>query len=781
MSALLHERLQRERRSVSTDLLTAAAQPRAIRSPSPADTQRPGSSGGPVPVPALGRRKGWGIKEMESTLSTLHKQNFDLKLELFHRREKQTAMEERLAMFEERLEMLEKEKIESTKRNDELVCELEKRDKAVEEAVTIIVALESRVESLLRERETARKFEPDSSPLTRIGSPAQTPGANSAKRTNVTKSEQLNVDEPKSLNRMPSFVSDLSENTQNLRSVYLGTQEPSLLSLPRTEDTPNITRIQYQLASPVPSVLSESSFVSVYGRNRVIGDPAADDSPPSADPPCHNRKSMGPQDTPTKNPRPTSSRPTRNGASQFHNISDVLDISRSPLQRLEKLKMAPEALSYSPRASASHPTSSNDRAQPPFARPAKTRKEKREALHKVLTHGPFNNEQQSKGLPPTPDTLSTTTLHPPPMSTDERDDGRHSPASSVDPWMCESFRPGNLDHLDPMSSASQADSSAKSGRISPDLFSFPSSTSGWVADAMFGSLGGAGFMGAGGKTSPATPMADMLDAVGRSVPSGRSSREPLAANHEPATAAPAPPDRRSSLLAWTGPSETDTVHAFDSIPRSASSTVSPFKRSPARGNGVRSNSNTDLRAPTRHPADMGPKQDRAMTVPAKQVHPPPPPTQQTAQSQPLPKQRHYPPTASQASRPRSRGLNGFFRRSTGSSYGTPLAAPSTPPAAETTPKGPSAPLVGVPSWVRRSSLAADDDRSSATPPPILRKKSTPTAAQTPGRTDYDDDGGAALSTGAAECLESGGAPLGNGGGKRKWLSLGRGNLRTRGV
>lgn len=41
------------------------------------------------------QRKGIGIKEMDQTLSTLHKQNFDLKLEVSHRREQQNALEER--------------------------------------------------------------------------------------------------------------------------------------------------------------------------------------------------------------------------------------------------------------------------------------------------------------------------------------------------------------------------------------------------------------------------------------------------------------------------------------------------------------------------------------------------------------------------------------------------------------------------------------------------------------------------------------------------------------
>lgn len=784
MSSLLHERLQRERRVASIDVNV------------PSDAQQPGFSGGSDPT----RRKGWGIKEMEHTLSTLHKQNFDLKLELFHRREKQTAMEERLAVLEERLEILESEKVESIEMNDLLVRELEKRDKAVEEAVTMIVALESRVEQLLREREMARSIDLNSSSPTRIGSPAQTPNAHASIHKNANaRSEPSKVDEPKTLSRMPSFVSEPTENTHNLRNVYLGAREPSVLSLPRTEDTPNTTRNHGRLASPVPSILSESSFVSIYGRNRTIGEPVADDSPPPAEqlPNSHRTKLML-EDTPTKAPRPAASHLPRNGATQFRNISDVLDVPPSPPSRLDRLRIARAATQVAPRDPASPPTSSNGKDKSPFASPAKTKKEKREALQKVLTQGSFNNAQQSKGLPPTPDTLSTTTLHRQPTAAEELAAGRHSRASSVDTWLRESLRPGSVDPLDPMSSVSQADPSVRSGRISPDLFSFPSSTAGWAADAMFGSLNGAGIKGAGGKASPATPMADMLDAIGRSTASGQSSSDPLAATLT--TAAPPPPNRCSSLLACTGPRNPDTTRATDSTPQSTSLTISPSKNT-TRANRARSNSNADIRPPTRHLADMGLKQDRAMTVPPKQVHVAPPP-QENMQSQPLPKQRHYPPTASQASRPRSRGLNNFFRRSIGSSSDcAQLVAPSSAPATETTFRTSSTPLVGIPSWVRRSSLVSDEDRSSATPPPILRKKPVTPAQTTPNRPEHDDDGGVALSDPAeggaplgngGTPLGNGGAPLGNGGtpvgnggaplgngAKRKWLGLG--SLRNRGA
>src|SRR5690606_10916886 len=102
------------------------------------------------------RRKGMGVKEIEQTVSTLHKQNFDLKLELYHRRERQTALEDRL-------EGVLREKEQVVQMNDTLIAELEKRDKAVEEAVAMIVLLESRVETLLKEREMVRQVEEQNS------------------------------------------------------------------------------------------------------------------------------------------------------------------------------------------------------------------------------------------------------------------------------------------------------------------------------------------------------------------------------------------------------------------------------------------------------------------------------------------------------------------------------------------------------------------------------------------------------------------------------------------
>ncbi|KAK3906125.1 hypothetical protein C8A05DRAFT_12105 [Staphylotrichum tortipilum] len=866
ISPLLQERLQRSRRvendrmssRPSTDMLSSSTSSRLVRSPSPTSSQRTGSSSGGFD-PAK-TKKGLGVKEMEQTLSTLHKQNFDLKLELYHRRERQTGLEDRL-------EALEREAKERDDLNDSLVRELEKRDKAVEEAIGMILTLEKRVEQLLLERNMVHQVEADGAAYPRISSPVSTP----APPRKTPKFEPSPFGEAKTPIRMPSFVSDRSENTENLRSVYLGALAgESALTLPRFgEDTPDTTRMDPRFASPALSELSQSSFISVYGR----GTTAELSSPPGNSPwPWDRSSPMTPQpavESPTRLPTATPSRQHRPGSSrtasgQYHNIGDVLDMSSSPLQRIEKLD---------PTRASRPLTANRDKDRMPVPRPPalqpqiRSKQEKREALERVLTQGHFSTPQT---LPPTPDTLSTATLPhnetptkehgsetergchratetaasrapshdenkllPPsrgaqPASTTAFDSRKHlqptddmsdtraprsatetrardgsswggdaprykpghrrdSTTSSVDTWLRESLKPDSVDALDPLSSVSQTNVSIRDGRISPDLFSFPSSTAGWSANAMFGALTGSRYAGAGGKNGLTIPVADMLGAIGAAVPSPPPI---LRAGHitpilSGGPSAPPPPNRRSSLAAKTGSTPDATPGAESNPPR-----PSPHGKSPARAGRARSNS-TDVRPPIRPPTDFGLKQDRAMT-------------------------RHYPPTTS---RPRSRGLNNFFRRSTGSADVPPPPASAPPTESAFKPPPPAQQQqattgMGMPSWVRRGSVG-DEDRTGATPPPILRNKAGSSRGM--GGDDEDGDGGVVLgqmsgmivgggaplgvvpqpqkmssrkswgaaSGGSGEGGEGGGVLIGNAGGggagKRKWLGLGRvSSLRSRG-
>ncbi|KAK4186517.1 hypothetical protein QBC35DRAFT_268687 [Podospora australis] len=882
MSSLLQERLERERRVESerassragNDIFRCTVDSRVVRSPSPADG-RPVSSQGSDSA----RKRGVGFKELEQTLSNLHKQNFDLKLELYHRRERQTALEERV-------EKLETEKADTDEMNDRLLHELQKRDKAVEEAVGMIVVLEARVEQLLREREMVRQVEAAGLPYIDATPKAKT-------------LQPYGTGEAKTLNRMPSFLSEQSEHTENLRNVYLGARVGSMLSLPVPHDaTPETQRGSLRPSSPALSMLSESSFVSVYGRNKSPNDISPTDGSPSLDGPARRR--MHVLESPTRagsatpKVRPETARTVSNGHGHFSNITDFLDVDGSPLQRLGQLDTTRRILQDGSRSQ----TVSNDHT--PFARPptsqgqSRRKQEKREALERVLTQG---RPTRDHGLPPTPDTMSTatmrlykdsdatlcrdrdlsnersylalsetttsqhsvpeehgtgllprvqTTITQPASTTafdsrkfmsgadsyfdhqtvgsqlerprsprrEHADSEERSPncrvvsgTSTVDTWLRESVKPGRDVVLDPRSSISQADPTSKGGRVSPDLFSFPTTTTGWATNAMFGALKGTGYHGAGGQHPSNAPMADALDAIGDSLPAPIFSAGLLTPTLGVSDPAPPPPNRKSSLAAKTGDAFSGNIP-----PTPPARPLEPvqLKKTTSKAGRARSNS-IDVRPPSRQLTELGSKQDRAMTVPPKQVHLPPPPSQQTRhgqdrQSRPLPKPRHYPPTASQGApvsdgaRPRSRGLN-LFRRSTGS-VDAPVATPSSAPPIETT-FTVEKPLMGIPSWGRRSSLVGDERAdASATPPPILRNKA-PTR-----KVECDDDGGVELelepprNDGAPVSAvpdnvtpvadRSGGAPLSsgssssNGGatlvGKRRWLNLARvGSLRNRGA
>ncbi|KAL2160706.1 hypothetical protein VTH06DRAFT_902 [Thermothelomyces fergusii] len=822
---------------------------------------------------------------MEQTLSTLHKQNFDLKLELYHRRERQAALEARV-------EILEREAKERDGLYNSLLRELERRDKAVEEAIGMILALERRVEELLLERKIIHQVEAEKPPCSRLASLAMTPRSQSKRPEFATPG-----DAPKTPIRMPSFVSERSENTEHLRSVYMaGLGSESSLSLPRmVEDTPDTTRIDPRLASPALSELSESSFASVYGRGRTADlpstpekYPAQRDIPSRAALPGVESPSRAGTSTPVRHRRRSGSRAA---SGQFHTISGVMASTPSPPQRTK----GSEPKQAAPRDSQTLPAGKTERSPIVLSSTshsqANSKKEKREALEKFITQAQLSSPQT---LPPTPDTLSTTTLpnretpvkdqgldsehncrdlteadktetaeqpepgspssaaqpasvtafdsrkwchaterlsvatsaspgHCSPQSTTDSayarspngdnwsDDAsgytarhrRDSTTSSIDTWLRESLKPESAEGLSPMSSASRALPDAADGRVSPDLFSFPTSAQGWMANTMLGPPRGQANMSPHAKNMPVAPAADMPDAAGASMPSlhTMNTRHQTPIN---GAAALSPPNRRSSLLSRTGaPADVltpGTAAIPQSPPRPCTSPSSKVNGCNPHGSRPRRNS-TDVRSVDRHSTKLGLKQGRAMTVPPKPAYPPPPPPnqqhrhhpegpiKQDARMQLLPKHRHYPPP-SQTFRTRSRGLTALFRRSMGSADvpAPPASAPPTqtafkppPPSLQRTGSGSEATAaavlgMGIPSWVRRSSLADGERPSGATPPPILRQKkgnasSRPSYADGSGVVDArgagpgddeDGDGGVVLdpSPDAAAGTPGSGVPVG---------------------
>ncbi|PBP23439.1 hypothetical protein BUE80_DR005564 [Diplocarpon rosae] len=323
------------------------------------EERRPSSSG-------VGPGKGMGVKQMEEAVSTLHKQNFDLKLELYHRRQRQETMEARL----EELERTVAQQAELRDLNDQLLAELQKRDQAVEEAVSMICDLEEKIQRLMQDREDVQAF--DATYERESGSPPPDFSSSPPQWAREMASR------PKKVSRMPSFLSETTEGNEALRSLYLphnGCSDATLPQLPEEDGTD----------SPRLSLLSESSFISVYGDKQVL-DLTRDDEVPR-----RHRASLSIEEWVEERPvtvTVTPPRPTPSvRKSQFLSINDVLE---SPLQRLEKLK---HTLDKTERNLQS-------------ARDATTR-ERRTYRNRGPDHASAERRQT---LPPTPDTISTNTL-----------------------------------------------------------------------------------------------------------------------------------------------------------------------------------------------------------------------------------------------------------------------------------------------------------------------------------------------------------------------------------
>ncbi|KAL1893274.1 hypothetical protein Sste5346_006450 [Sporothrix stenoceras] len=856
-------RLGNDKMASTVDLGGAQSSPARA----PFDISRPKSSAGHLDG---GKKKaGVGLKEMEQTLTNLHKQNFDLKLELYHRREKQTALEEQC-------ESLESEKHELEEINDKLMSELEMRDKAVEEAVAMIVSLEARLEELFHEREMMQQAEKEKF----FATDARLRNALSSalhETTNVptapesvtsfddTPKPKTKTEDLRTINRMPSFVSERSELTENLRNVYLGTRVGSLVSLPRMSEDNDLDMrdVVNRIASPSLSVLSESSFLSIYGKKREI--PAHITSAPTEPRPMSpvacvpdiprtmpdNSHSMNIEDSngsaaavvahalaSTAAPQPTptqtrsSSTPTKKrssssnrnphlsanqNAAAFNALTDFLG-TNSPLRQLEKMEMSLQAMNDASRPASQHGHGRAEIEQ--LARHLRehelgksyARQEKKDALRRVRTDAPFSREPHN--LPPTPDTISTSTLrryknsndtlclqdkenanersyltvsevntsrsssgenkristlesfvdsipamHPPstsafdsrrhevggrssyfdnqlhipprPRSADETTISHHGrgsvwgdsessdddmdidgndSASLHDYWLRESLRPTG------QAPAPSKSRSRRGGRVSPDLFSFPPTTSnGWATTAMFGSLSGQGYQGS-------APLAQTLDALGASLPSPAAglfgpsgllaSPLPYGMNGIP-SGPPPPPHRRSSLHAHTG-----STNGSRSGSRHGTAPGTPSLGTPSLV------SNKNRRSPTR-PGTTASKD-------SNDIHSNQPPTPIAAPTQQdqitLPKQRHYPPASgSNNNATRSRVMS-LFRRSgshePSSAATAALTSSATVPNVATmteSTSNPAAPNIGVPSRSRRSELDEDNAAgASATPPPILR-------------------------------------------------------------
>ncbi|KJZ77125.1 hypothetical protein HIM_03446 [Hirsutella minnesotensis 3608] len=827
LSSFLQEKLQRERKAESEKLAFSAGLSRTDMSASvdigrivqsspfkapEAIINRPRSSTGTEPP----KKKGLAVKEMEQVVSSLHKQNFDLKLELYHRRERQTALEERL-------EFLETEHEKAQDITERLLEELEKRDKAVEEAVAMIVTLEAKVDQLVMERCMVQQVEAAGQFTTqefdsRYSTPApKTPSSASPKKIEVSKV----------VNRVPSFLSDRSENTEHLRNVYLGVRGSSMLSLPPVaEGSADIDGTPAQgLGSPTLSVLSESSFLSVYGAkdasdesgqsppmfvdepltldglDSTFGKPSQEEAPR----PRRRAASVG-KVTGVAKPPPRSST-----AVPFQSITGVIG-HESPLQRIMRLDP-----SYT---NAKEPGNESKHARDLESSPIlpsqkssrrQTKEEKRDALRRVLTDAPGGARLHDNGLPPTPDTISTSTLHRFKSSNEnlsrEQDLGGVAPdfrasdsgsgatlgihrqpqnvsahvGNGTDRARGDHRRPSgprpqsaretirfykrgddwesDSDDTDAHSLESSLDiwlrESAKpdkDGRkISPDLFNFPTNETegGWDPDSMPSEHSG----------NPAT---------GSGIPASQSHGHIhglLALRHQlfPWASGPLPPDRRSSLHAQTN-STADAANAKSALSQDATRASA----GPRHRHGRHQSDDSQMRSENRTPVQ----------------HQQPPP-------QAGGEQKRYPPISGQHGA--RAGLNRLLRRSMGATSAPQAVSEDAAAGQGETANGndgaKSHSTMGVLSWGVRS-VPLDDDRSGATPPPIVlnprqvrrntcdsERPASPsqTAESAPGAAESQDVNTTEEGALCAQQQENGGTGPATGA-RRKWLpAFGRPN------
>ncbi|KAF7586591.1 hypothetical protein BBP40_008636 [Aspergillus hancockii] len=228
-----------------------------------------------------------GMREMDQYISKINKQNFDLKLEIFHRAQQMAVLEkklERMLEMEEELQRTQdledelqelREAEEDNQRlresNEQLRQEIDKRDQAVTEAVELICQLEARVEELEATGDYSRPS--TARPPTRSGpssdiaipkspTPVDIPERTSSKRgTMFADQHRRSSSGTRHLKRAPSFLHDENQNTATLRSVYAPADDQSRSELSILTNSESLHSMNENLEpdSPRLSALSECS------------------------------------------------------------------------------------------------------------------------------------------------------------------------------------------------------------------------------------------------------------------------------------------------------------------------------------------------------------------------------------------------------------------------------------------------------------------------------------------------------------------------------------------
>ncbi|MCJ1284374.1 hypothetical protein MMC26_003705 [Xylographa opegraphella] len=265
--------------------------------------------------------KSMGLRETEEFISKIRSMNYDLQLSLALTRQQVDALREQVEKMEteeaehvKAHEDLKAEHVEALKINDDLVRELERREQAIQEAVTIICQLEEKIENLeststlivsspaVQHTQAEQVFTEGTLPQLEYTGSASGPETPEASPVNCDHALSA-ITSDNSLQKSPRTASVLHRtpllkpfilksemgSAGTLRSLYLAgennqrespmtastTKPLSFLSGDEDEEFTN-PEDYYRMRTPPLSILSKSSFPSIYGtpERAVVGPPA---------------------------------------------------------------------------------------------------------------------------------------------------------------------------------------------------------------------------------------------------------------------------------------------------------------------------------------------------------------------------------------------------------------------------------------------------------------------------------------------------------------------------
>ena len=372
--------------------------------------------------------KEMGFKEMEEYISKINKQNFDLKLEVFHRRQRNELLETRLEKSQE----LEADNQELQSINEEMLLELEKRDVAIQEAVSLICELEAKNEELqmavvkmdFTQSSSTPAPEPvkdgngimDSSLSTTSGVGRSAPSRENdnglqtdlqaPSEHSLSAPDTLSPPKARSARRVPNFIRETKKSTNVLRSMYSNDGNASFVSLARPgslfsgdDDDDYIDR--QMTNSPRLSILSESGFSSIYGGRKDQMFAETDDKGEVAEPSLPQTPSI-PQQRDTQR------------ESRLHKWLDERNMARTPSPKATthgKISSIDRILSEAPISTqnqkSAEAASEGKLPRTPEKRQAKQTRSPGKRSASPSFGGPIFG---AAVLPPTPDTMSTATL-----------------------------------------------------------------------------------------------------------------------------------------------------------------------------------------------------------------------------------------------------------------------------------------------------------------------------------------------------------------------------------